>query len=61
MGMVPPQGGEDYSALRAAEYAGGIKDDGGAGGAHRSSRDPILAGHRKSTIQRAQSNPAAGH
>ena len=37
MGMVPPQGGEDYSAMRAAEYAGGIKDDGGAGGVQNAS------------------------
>jgi hypothetical protein len=40
MGMAPQQGGEDYSAMRAAEYAGGIKDDGGAGGAQNASLPP---------------------
>ena len=31
LGMVPAQGGEEYSAMRAAEdYRGGIKDDAGA-------------------------------
>lgn len=38
LGMVPAQGGEDYSAMRAAEdYRGGIKDDSGTGGAQGAS------------------------